>query len=334
MGPLIAGYEIAHAWLDPADPATGYAAANHPIWGAHVYRSEDGGHTWSPLAQAPCHRSGDYPTGLKAIWFLAPARYQHHGRLYAGIDPPGLFCSDDDGGSWAALEGLNHHESRGSWEPSRGIFAVHSIACDAAVPGRLYAAVSAGGAFRSDDDGLSWRPINRGVRAPNLASDAPGTGHNIHRLVVHPVRAGRLYRQCYSGTYRSDDGGETWAEITPGLPSDFGYAIATSPRDPDTLYVIPEESQHLRITVGARLRVYRSRTAGRTWQPLTRGLPQEHVYVTVLREALAVDDRDPAGVYFGTSSGHLFASLDGGEQWECLASFLPRILSVQVLSDV
>lgn len=332
-GPVIPGYEVTHAWLNPDDPAVGYAAANHPVWGAHIYRSEDGGYRWNSLGAVPCHRAGDYPTGLKAIWFLAPSRCGQRLSLYAGVDPPGIFRSDDGGESWLALEGLNRHPSRDTWEPSRGVFAVHSIYPDPRDAGRLYAAISAGGAFRSDDGGLSWQPINRGVRAPNLATSQPSTGHNIHRLVVHPLRPSRLYRQCYSGTYRSDDYGESWIEITSGLPSDFGYAIATAPSDPDTVYVIPEESQHLRTTAAGRLRVYRSRTAGAGWQPLTRGLPQEHVYVTVLREALAVDDGEPPGVYFGTSSGHLFASSDGGERWALLASYLPRVLCVNVTSD-
>jgi len=250
--------------------------------------------------------------------------------MYAGIDPPGLFVSTDHGERFEPVEGLNDHPTRPTWEPARGGFAVHSIYVDPTNARHIYAAVSAGGAFRSDDRGVSFRPINPGVRAHNLPSRCPETGHNIHRLVMHPARPERLYRQCYNGTYRSDDRGESWTEITAGLPSDFGYAIAVCPSDPDSVFVIPEESQHMRTTVGRKLRVYRSGDGGRNWEPQTRGLPQEHVYVTVLREALAADGLDPCGVYFGTSSGHLFASRDLGTHWELLASFLPRILSVQV----
>ncbi len=329
-GPHIAGYEIAHAWLDGRVPGRGYAAANHPIWGAHVHRSDDGGKTWEALAHAPCHtRSGDR-AALEAIWFLAPGPADQPSVLYAGIDPPGLFVSEDHGDRFDPVAGLNEHPTRPSWEPARGGFAVHSIYVDPEDRRRLYAAVSAGGAFRSDDGGVSFRPINCGVRAENLPNPHPETGHNIHRLIMHPVRSDRLYRQCYNGSYRSDDRGETWSEITDGLPSDFGYAIAACPADPDMVFVIPEESRHMRTTVGRKLRVYRSLDGGRRWEPGTRGLPQEHVYVTVLREALCTDGLDPCGVYFGTSSGHLFASRDRGVHWELLASFLPRILSVQV----
>jgi hypothetical protein len=327
-GPHVAGHEVSHAWLDPREPRRGYAAANHPIWGAHVHRSDDAGRSWKALGRAPCHAPGRHGSSLEAIWFLAPGPAESPGMVYAGIDPPGLFVSLDHGEGFEPLPGLNEHPSRPSWEPARGGFAVHSIYLDPGDPRRIYAAVSAGGAFRSDDGGQSFRPINRGVRAHNLPSPSPETGHNIHRLVMHPARPERLYRQCYHGTYRSDDRGDSWTEITAGLPSDFGYALAVCPRDPDTVFVIPEESQHMRTTAGARLCVYRSGDGGRSWEPRTRGLPQEHVYVTVLREAMATDPLD--GVYFGTSSGHLFASRDRGGHWALLASFLPRILSVQV----
>lgn len=328
-GPHIAGYEILHAWLDPRDPSIGYAAAHHTVWGAHIYRTDDQGQSWFSLPQVPCHRPGEQDPSLNAIWFLAPGPKEEPLKLYAGIDPPGLFVSQDRGANWAPVPGFNRHPTCPSWEPARGGFSVHSIYVDPTDSERLYAAVSAGGAFRSEDNGESWKPINRGVRAENLPQRYPETGHNIHRLLMHPARPERLYRQCYNGTYRSDDRGDHWHEITAGLPSDFGYALATDPGDPDTVFVIPEESQHMRITVGGRLRVYRSRNAGREWEALTYGLPQEHVYVTVLREAMTTDGLDPCGVYFGTSSGHLFASPDGGERWAIIAGFLPRILSVQ-----
>ena len=328
-GPYITGYEILHAWLDPRDPSVGYAAANHVVWGAHVYRTDDQGQTWASLPQAPTHRPKEQDPSLKAIWFLAPGSKEEPLRLYAGIDPPGLFVSEDRGAHWAPLLGLNRHPTRPTWEPARGGFSAHSIYVDPTESRRIYAAVSAGGAFRSEDGGKTWKPINRGVRAENLPNRYPETGHNIHRLLMHPSRPARLYRQCYNGTYRSDDRGDHWHEITAGLPSDFGYALATDPSDPDTVFVIPEQSQHMRTTVSGRLRVYRSRSAGNGWEPLLQGLPQEHVYVTVLREAMTADGLDPCGVYFGTSSGHLFASADGGEHWALIVGFLPRILSIQ-----
>ncbi len=188
--------------------------------------------------------------------------------------------------------------------------------------------MSAGGVYRTNDGGATWLPVNRGVRAEYLANTRPESGHCVHRLVLHPAQPDRLYQQSHTGTYRSDDRGASWTEITEGLPSDFGYAVATDPNDSDTVFVIPEESSHVRTTVDGAITVYRSRNAGADWAPLTRGLPRENAYVTILREAIDTDGLDPCGVYFGTSSGHLFASRDSGASWEVIAGFLPRILSV------
>jgi photosystem II stability/assembly factor-like uncharacterized protein len=196
---------------------------------------------------------------------------------------------------------------------------------------RIYAAISAGGVYRSDDGGAVWRAVNRGVRADYLPDTSPETGHCVHRVVLHPARPDRLYQQSHTGTYRTDDRGESWVEITEGLPSDFGYAVTTDPNDPDTVYVIPEQSSHIRTTVGGAITVYRSRNAGGDWQPQTRGLPQTDAYVTILREAIDSDGLEPCGVYFGTSSGHLFASRDAGESWTIVAGFLPRVLSLHAV---
>ncbi|QIT54752.1 hypothetical protein HC341_05690 [Aquisalimonas sp. 2447] len=328
-GPLIAGYEITHAWLDPRRPGRGYAAANHLIWGAHVYRTDDDGRHWEPLPQPPMHPVGEHDSALRAVWHLAPGPADDPDMLYAGIDPAGLFFSTDAGNHWAGVDALNHHSTRAQWEPAKGGFFVHSIQVAADHPRRLFAAVSAGGAYRSDDAGATWQPINRGVRAEHLPEECPHTGHNIHRLVAHPRNSDRLYRQCYNGVYRSDDAGDSWTEISAGLPSDFGYVAVTERDAPDSLYVIPIDSNHLRTAVDGRLRVYRTGDAGASWTPLTDGLPQQHAYVTVLRDAMAVDDLPECGVYFGTSSGHLFASRNRGENWQPLTAFLPRILSVQ-----
>lgn len=327
-GPLIAGYEIYHAIIDPRDSTLAFAAARHAVWGTHVYRSRDAGRTWGPLPDIPRNHGSSDDTGTKAVWYLAPGPAYKPGVLFAGTEPAALFASQDYGLSWQPVRGLNEHPTRSTWQPAKGGLALHSIYVDPRNPRRIYAAVSAGGAYRTDDGGATWKPINDGVRADYLPDRTPATGHCVHRLVLHPDRTERLYQQSHSGTYRTDDGGETWIEITDGLPSDFGYAVTTAPTNPDTVYVIPEESSHLRATVGGALRVYRSRSAGSAWQPLTHGLPQENVYVTVLREAIDTDVLDPTGVYFGTSSGHLFASRDDGDTWEMIAGFLPRILSV------
>ena len=324
-GPHLDGYSVLHT-LEAPDGRL-YAATSHKVWGAHIYVSDDAGASWTSLATAPEHpaASGRGPT--RAIWYLALAG----DRLLAGIDPAGLFQSDDAGTSWQPVVGLNEHPTRSTWEPSKGCFAVHSIYVDPRQPRNIVAAVSAGGVYRSDDGGETWMPANAGVRAENLPERYPETGHNVHRVVMHPRTPGRLYRQCYNGTYRSDDGGRSWTEITDGLPSDFGYGIVTDPNDPDTVFQVPESSSHLRAPVDGKLRVYRSRDGGQTWQSASRGLPAEHVYVTVLREAMATDSRDPCGVYFGTSGGQVFASPDAGDSWQKLASYLPRVLSVKAV---
>lgn len=329
-GPLLAGYEIYHAVLDPRDGRTAYAAVRHTVWGVHVYRSDDAGGTWEPLPGTPHHAvQAEGETGVQAIWCLAPGPVDEPEVLYAGIQPAGLFVSRDRGASWAPVEALNHHPTRETWQPARGGLALHSIQLDPRDGRRLYVALSAGGVYRSEDGGASWRPINRGVRADYLPDPRPEAGHCVHRLLLHQARPDRIYQQSHSGTYRTDDRGETWREITEGLPSDFGYAITSDPKDPDTVYVIPEEGSHMRTTVGGRITVYRSRSAGREWEPLTRGLPQANAYVTVLREAIDADGLDPCGIYFGTSSGHLFVSRDAGATWEMIAGFLPKILSVK-----
>jgi photosystem II stability/assembly factor-like uncharacterized protein len=322
--PRIPGYRILDLCHVPGSPRELYAAATHDVWGTHVYASGDAGDSWESLAAVP-HQSPE----LHAVWSLAFA--PRGVELYAGVDPAGLFVSRDRGRSWIPIDSLNGHPTRGTWEPSRGIFAVHSICIDGHDPRRLVVAVSAGGVYRSDDRGLSWTPANAGVRAENLPNRYPIAGHNVHRLVMHPQATQRLYRQCYNGTYRSDDGGAHWTEITRGLPSDFGYAIATDPHDPDTVFQIPESGAYLRTTADGRLRVFRSRDAGRTWASASQGLPDGSAWVTVLRRAIDVDRRSPCGVYFGTSSGHVFASADAADTWHLVADYLPRVLSVTVV---
>jgi hypothetical protein len=324
--PLLTGHEVYHAIIDPrGNGRTAWAATDHAVWGAHVHRSDDGGETWTTLENAPHHADA---RGLKAIWYLAPGHAAQPGVLHAGIEPAGLFTSRDFGGSWHAVESLNDHPTSGSWQPAGGGLALHSIIVDPMEPSRLYCAISAGGVYRSDDGGASWQPKNRGTRADFLPERMPPTGQCVHKLLLHPLRPERLYQQNHCGVYRSDDCGDSWTEITSNLPSDFGYALALDPRDADTLFVIPEESSHMRATIDGRLRVYRSRDAGASWQSLENGLPQQHAYVQILRDAFAADTLEPLGLYFGTSSGHLFASRDGGESWTMVAGFLPKILSV------
>ncbi|HEX6939198.1 MAG TPA: hypothetical protein VF158_07275 [Longimicrobiales bacterium] len=325
--PLLVGREVYHAWLDPRDGRTAWAATDHKVWGAHVHRSDDGGETWTVLEAAP-HYADE--RGLTAVWALAPGPDAEGDTIFAGIEPAGLFVSRDRGASWSGVDPLNEHPTNRTWQPAGGGLALHSIATDPRDPARIYCALSAGGVYRSDDGGASWKPVNRGTRADFLPQPYPDAGQCVHKLRLHPARPDRLYQQSHCGVYRSDDRGESWTEITDGLPSGFGYALALDPHDADVAYVIPEESSHMRAVADGRLRVYRTRDAGASWEPLTRGLPQQHAYVSILREGMDTDGLDPCGVYFGTSSGHLFASRDGGDNWELLAGFLPRILSVTV----
>ena len=326
--PLLEGREVYHAFLDPRDRTTAWAATAHTVWGAHVHRSDDRGATWQVLEEAPHHADS---RGVQAVWFLAPGPAHRPDTLYAGIEPAGLFVSHDRGARWEPSP-LNAHPTTATWQPAGGSLALHSILVDPRDPDRIYCAVSAGGVYRSDDGGRTWHPKNRGVLADFLPHPFPEAGQCVHKLLLHPRRPDRLYQQNHCGVYRSDDGGESWTDVSAGLPSRFGYALALDPRDPDVAYVVPEESSHMRTVVGGRLAVWRTTDAGASWHPLTRGLPQSHAYVSILREGLAADDLEPLGLYLGTSSGHLFASRDGGESWELVAGFLPRILSVTAAS--
>jgi photosystem II stability/assembly factor-like uncharacterized protein len=323
--PRLEGREIFHVAPDPRRPGRVWAASAHAVWGAHVHRSDDGGLTWDLLEAAPHFQDA---RGLDAVWFLCPGPARAPDTLWAGIQPAGLFRSDDAGRTWQAVEGLNEHPSRPAWQPAGGALALHSVMLDPRDDRRVYAAVSAGGAFRSDDGGARWTPINRGVRAEFLPRRASESGQCVHKLLLHPARPDRLYQQNHCGVYRSDDRGDHWIEITADLPSDFGYALAVDPADADTAYVVPESSSHMRATIDGRFRVYRTRDAGASWQPCTEGLPQEHAWVSILREGMTTDTLRPCGVYVGTSSGHLFVSPDGGDRWTLVAAFLPRILAV------
>jgi photosystem II stability/assembly factor-like uncharacterized protein len=323
-GPELEGREVYYAFRDPRTGVV-WAATDHRVWGPHVHRSDDGGRSWTVLEAAPRPPDG---SPLRAIWFLAPGPSAEPDTLWAGIEPAGLFVTRDAGGRWEGVAALNEHATRDRWQPAGGGLALGGIQHDPREPRRIYCSVSAGGVYRSDDGGASWTAANRGVRCDFQPRVHPEAGQCVHKLRVHPARPDRLYQQNHCGVYRSDDRGETWTEITDGLPSDFGYALALDPADPDTAFVIPEESSHMRATVDGRLRVYRTGDGGASWTALTDGLPQEHAYVSVLRDAMDHDDLDPVGLYFGTSTGHLFASRDRGERWSLVAGFLPKILAV------
>ncbi|MFQ5688840.1 MAG: WD40/YVTN/BNR-like repeat-containing protein [Gemmatimonadota bacterium] len=327
--PTLDGYEIFHLATDGLD--TVYAAVNHPVWGSRVFRSRDRGASWAP-APGRLAFPAEAERRVEAIWHLASGGPERPEYLYAGVQPAALFLSRDAGASWEWLPALEEHPSHRQWQPAKGGLFVHSIQLDPREHRRLYVAVSAGGCYRSEDGGESWRTINRGVRAGYLADPRAESGHNPHSLRLHPAAPDRLYRQDHHGVYRSDDRGERWTEITHGLPGEFGYVVGLDPLNPDRCWVVPEESSHLRCTCGGRLRVYETRDAGETWVARTEGLPQQHAYVSVLREGLCTGGGSPCGVHFGTSTGHLFSSPDG-TGWTMIAGFLPAVLSLLALPE-
>ncbi len=322
--PQLVGREVYHAIVDPRD-GTAWACSTHKVWGAHIHRSLDGGATWDVMTSAPHY---DDDRGMEAVWHLAAGHASEPGTLYAGIEPAGLFVTHDSGITWEPVRALNDHPTNVDWQPAGGALALGSILVDPRDARRVYCALSAGGVYRTEDGGASWTPANAGTRADFLPDHYPPSGQCVHSMIMHPAMPDRLYQQNHCGTYRSDDRGDHWIEITSNLPGDYGYVVATDPRDPAVAYVVPEESSHMRTATGGMLRVFRTTDAGATWEPLSKGLPQEHAYVSLLRESMAFDSLDPCGLYLGTSSGHLFASNDRGDSWSLIAGFLPRILSV------
>lgn len=327
-GPGLAGYEVYTVRPDPDHPGGAYAAANHPVWGSHVLRTADHGATWSLVASPEFPK--DQKREVRAIWHLASPKARVDGvrRWYAGVDPGGLFTTDDPTRGWQFLPGLDGHPTRDAWQTAKGGMPLHSIQFDPRGPDRIYVAVSAGGCYRTEDGGETWTPINRGIRAEYLTNPASPAGHNPHSLRVHPRDPDRLYRQDHCGVYVSRDRGDSWTEITDGLPSDFGYGLALDPDDPDRAWVIPEESSHMRCVCEARLRVYETADGGESWTPRTEGLPQRDAYVSVLRDGLAAGS---GVVAFGTTTGQVYAS-DDGTKWEALTPFFPTVLSVSVRS--
>jgi photosystem II stability/assembly factor-like uncharacterized protein len=325
--PELEGREVYFVAEDPRNGLL-WAGTSHRVWGAHLHRSDDRGETWQVMENAPHY---DDERGLSAVWSIAPGPADDSEMLYAGIEPAGLFVSRDDARSWQSIDSLNKHPTTDNWTPAGGPLALHSVIVHAQRPERIVCAVSAGGCYRSDDAGGTWRPINRNVRADFLPTRFPESGHCVHKVLSHPLRPDRLYQQNHCGVYRSDDFGDSWTEITANLPTDYGYALALDPHDPDTAFVIPEDSSHMRITAGGKLRVYRTTDAGESWHACTRGLPQENVYQSILREGMTSDALHPCGVYFGTSGGHVFGSADRGESWRSIAGYLPRVLCLTTL---
>jgi photosystem II stability/assembly factor-like uncharacterized protein len=338
-GPHFAGWEIYHVKGSPADPERLYASQCSGWSGQVIQRSDDGGTSWEPVGNQfsydgvpGTHQWYDgtpHPWEFERVWHLEPS-LDDPDTIYAGVEDAGLFRSTDGGRQWQELPGLRGHGSGPSWQPGAGGMCLHTIILDPLHPGRMFAAISAAGAFRSDDAGETWRPVNRGLRSEGIPDSDAEVGHCVHRLAMHPSRPAVLYMQKHWDVMRSDDAGESWHEVSGNLPSDFGFPIDVHAHEPDTIYVVPITSDSEHFPPEGKLRVYRSRTGGDEWEALTSGLPQEHCYVNVLRDAMAVDSLDSCGVYFGTTGGQVYASADAGDSWAPIVRDLPAVLSVEV----
>ncbi len=333
-GPILKGWSLNHLIEDLRDRRRVYAAANHAVWGPIFPRSCDGGQTWDEQGPSPAFPADDGRT-VAAAWCVRPGHADHPGELWAGADPAALFRSEDWGQSWQPVPGLTDHPTRqaGMWQPGGGGLIIHNVSLDPTNADSLIATISAGGVFRSDDGGESWRPLNRGVRAGFMPDPSVEAGHCVHRLERSPADPNFLFQQNHCGAYRSADGGETWQEVTDGLPSEFGFAAAAHPHEPRTFYCAPLVADAFRAFHDGKMTIWRTRDGGDSWEPLRCGLPQENAYLCVYRGAMATDGHDPAGVYVGTSTGQVFASRDGGDSWSLIADYLPPVLSLTAASD-
>ena len=359
-GPFFAGWEVYHMKGSPADPDRIYASQTSGWFGQIIQRSSDGGKTWetpgggpekspqgwpmgesnkfvydtSPATGAPLttHQFYDgtqHPWEFKRVWHLEPSLTDPD-TVFAGIEDAALFRSTDGAASWQELSGLRGHGTGPYWQPGAGGMCLHTIILDHSDPDRMYIAISAAGAFRTDDGGTTWKPINRGLRSQFLPDQDSEVGHCVHHVAMHPSRPNVLFMQKHWDVMRSDDAGDNWKEVSGNLPTDFGFVIDVHAHEPETIYVVPIKSDGEHYPPEGKLRVYRSRTGGNEWEALTNGLPQANCYVNVLRDAMSVDQLDSCGVYFGTTGGQVYLSADAGDNWSPIVRDLPPVLSVEV----
>jgi photosystem II stability/assembly factor-like uncharacterized protein len=326
-GPHFRGLEVNHISQDPRRPKRLYAAVNSAWFGPHIHASADGGKTWQ-LSEKGLDLKSVPGQSIKRIWHIRAGHADEPGLVYAGADPGALFRSADWGESWEEVPSLTNHPTRAQWNPGAGGMCLHSIQCLG--PGKVVVAISAAGAFRTSDGGATWSPHNGGVRADFLPNKLPEVGQCVHKLLAHPNDPEALYQQNHCGIYRGKWNGDRWTDISRGLPSRFGFGLAVPAAEPKTLFTVPIESAEYRCNPEGKFRVARSRDAGKTWKLLSRGLPQRNAHLLVLREAMTSDHLDPAGVYVGTSSGHVFYTRDAGDTWETLADSLPPVYSISV----
>jgi BNR/Asp-box repeat len=340
-GPHFAGWEIYHLKGSPADPDRLYASQSSGWFGQVIQRSNDGGKTWEAAGNRfvyegtpGTHKWYDgtpHPWEFKRVWHLEPG-LTNPDSVYAGVEDAALFRSDNGGATWEELPALRQHESGSHWQPGAGGLCLHTIVADPDNPARIFVAISAAGAFRTDDSGRTWQPINRGLRSEGIPNPTAEVGHCVHRIAMHPSRPNVLFMQKHWDVMRSDDAGDSWREVSGRLPSDFGFAIDVHAHEPETIYVVPIKSDSEHFPPDGKLRVFRSRTGGteNDWEALTNGLPQKDCYVNVLRDAMAVDRLDPCALYFGTTGGQVYGSADGGDSWAPIVRDLPPVLSVEV----
>jgi photosystem II stability/assembly factor-like uncharacterized protein len=359
-GPHFAGWEMYHLKGSPVDPNRIYASQTSGWFGQVLQRSDDGGKTWAtpggeavpqpggmpptasnrfvydtseatgkPLTTHQWYDGTQHPWEFKRVWHLEPS-LSDPDTIYAGIEDAAIFRSTDGGASWHEMAGLRGHGTGPKWQPGAGGMCLHTIVLDPSDPKRMWIAISAAGAFRTDDGGVTWKPINKGLRSQFLPDEDAEVGHCVHHIAMNPKRPGVLFMQKHWDVMRSDDAGEQWHEVSGNLPTDFGFAIDVNSNEPETVYVVPIKSDSEHFPLEGKLRVYRSRSGGNEWEPLTKGLPQSNCYVNVLRDAMAVDQLDSCGVYFGTSGGQVYASSDNGDSWSAIVHDLPGVLSVEV----
>jgi photosystem II stability/assembly factor-like uncharacterized protein len=328
-----------HVKGSPAAPDRLYASQSSGWFGQLIQRSDDGGKSWEPVGNEFTYQGepGTHlwydgtprPWEFKRVWHLEPSLTDPD-TVYAGVEDAALFKTTNGGKDWQELAALREHPSGPSWQPGAGGMCLHTIVQDPTRAGRLYIAISAAGAFRTDDGGESWRPINHGLQSEGIPDPDAEVGHCVHRIAIHPSRPDVLFMQKHWDVMRSDDAGENWREVSGNLPTDFGFPIDVHAHEPETIYVVPIKSDSEHYPPEGKLRVYRSRTGGDEWEALTNGLPQRDNYVNVLRDAMAVDSLDDCGVYFGTTGGQVYCSPDGGDSWASIVRDLPPVLSVEV----
>jgi photosystem II stability/assembly factor-like uncharacterized protein len=338
-GPHFPGWEIYHLKGSPVDPNRIYASQSSGWFGQVVHRSDDGGASWNPVGnrfgyegEPGTHLFYDgtpRPFEFKRVWHFEPSLSEVD-TVYAGVEDAAIFRSTDGGKEWNELPSLRQHRTAPAWQPGAGGMCLHTILLDPTNPDRIYTAISAAGAFRTDDGGTTWQPINQGLRSEGIPDPKAEVGHCVHRLALHPTRPNTLFMQKHWDVMRTDDAGESWREISGNLPTDFGFAIDVHAHEPETVYVVPITSDSQHFPLNGQLRVWRSRTGGDEWQPLTQGLPQSHCYVDVLRDAMSVDSLDECGIYFGTTGGQVYSSADSGDTWSAIVNDLPAVLSVEV----